>query len=113
MDLEKETISYLGKYGNTREEDLVDYLVHNLHCSSGKTKKVLHRMVINGQIHRLVHEKLGPPRVYITLEVQIRPEALNDTVDTRTSFASRSEVQEILREAAMLAEKRMQDAPTA
>jgi len=39
MDLEKETISYLGKYGNTREEDLVDYLVHNLHCSSGKTRR--------------------------------------------------------------------------
>ena len=70
-------------------------------------------MVINGQIYRLVHEKLGPPRLYITLEVQIRPEALNDTVDTRTSFASRSEVQEILREAAMIAEKRMPDAPTA
>ncbi len=113
MDLEKEAISYLGEYGNTREEDLVDYLVHSFHCSSGKTKKILHRMVINGQIYRLVHDKLDPPRVYITFEVQIRPEALNDTVDTRTSFASRSEVQEILKEAAMIAEKRMQDAPTA
>jgi len=70
-------------------------------------------MVMNGQIYRLVHEKLGPPRLYITLEVQIRPEALNDTVDTRTSFASRSEVQEILKEVAVIAEKRMPDAPTA
>ena len=111
MDREKEIISYLEEYGNTREEDLVDYLVHNYNCSSGKAKKILHRMVKNGQIYRLVHDKLDLPKVYITLEVQILQEILNDTTEAKTSGSSRSEAQKILEEAVVIAKKRIQDKP--
>jgi hypothetical protein len=109
MDWEKEIMSYLEEYGNTREEDLRDYLLNNFNCSSGKTKKILHRMVSKGQIYRLVHDKLDPPKVYITLEMQIRAEAFKNTAEAGTSVESRSEAQRILEEAAMIATKRMQD----
>jgi hypothetical protein len=109
VDREEEIMSYLEKYGNTREEDLVAYLLHSFNCSSGKTKKILHRMVTKGQIHRLVHDKLNPPKVYITLEMQMRAEALKNTAEAGTSVEPRSEAQRILEEAAMIAKKRMQD----
>ena len=107
MDREEEIMSYLEEYGNTREEDLVAYLLHSFKCSSGKTKKILHRMVTKGQICRLVHDKLDPPKVYITLEM--RAEALKNTAEAGTSVEPRSEAQSILEEAAMIATKRMQD----
>lgn len=111
MDWEKEIISYLEEYGNTREEDLVDYLAHGFNCSPGKAKKILHHMIVKGQIYRLIHERLDPPRVYVTLELQIRSEGLKDAVGTMTPAACRSEAQRILEEAAMIAEKRKQDRP--
>jgi hypothetical protein len=109
VDREEEIMSYLKEYGNTLEEDLVDYLLHSFNCSSGKTKKILHRMVAKGQIYRLVHDKLDPPKVYITLEMQIRAKALKNTAEAGTSVESRSEAQRILEEAAEIATKRMQD----
>lgn len=57
----------------------------------------------------LFMNKLDPPKVYITLEMQIRAEALKNTAEAGTCVESRSEAQRILEEAAMIATKRMQD----
>lgn len=34
---------------------------------SRDAKKILHRMAIKGKIHRIVHNKLKPPEVYVSL----------------------------------------------
>jgi len=102
-------VSYLEEYGNTREEDLADYLLQNFNCSPGKAKKMLHHLIAKGQIFRLVHDRLSIPRVYITLETRIRLEELEDKVEARTSAESKTEAEKILEEAAVIAEKRIQD----
>ena len=102
-------MSYLEEYGNTREEDLADYLLQNFNCSPGKAKKMLHHLIAKGQIFRLVHDRLSIPRVYFTLETRIRLEELEDKVEARTSAESKTEAERILEEAAVIAEKRIQD----
>jgi predicted transcriptional regulator len=109
MDREKGIFWYLEEYGNTTEEDLVDYIVHNHNCSSSKAKKIVYRLVKNGQIYRVVHDKLKHPKVYITLEPQILQEELNDMTEAKASGSFPSETQSILEEAAAIARKRTQD----
>jgi len=41
--------------------------VQKLDHPSKDVKKTLHRMAIKGKIHRIVHNKLKPPEVYISL----------------------------------------------
>lgn len=60
-------VQYLATYGNTRECDLVNYCVQKFDHPSKDAKKTLHRMAIKGKIHRIVHNKLKPPEVYISL----------------------------------------------
>jgi hypothetical protein len=47
--------------------------------------------------------------VYFTLETRIRLEELEDKVEARPSDESKTEAEKILEEAAVLAEKRIQD----
>ncbi len=67
MNIEKEVVSYLATYGNTRETDLISYCSLKVDRSSKDLKKILDRMVIKGKIHRIVHNRLTPPEVYIGL----------------------------------------------
>lgn len=111
MDLEEELVSYLEMYGNTRESDLLTYGVQNFHFSSDRMKKIVNRMAIKGKIHRLVHNKLNPPEVYVALEERSYPELLKNIVEMKIPEGSRSEVLKILEEAAAIAKKRMNDKP--
>ncbi len=111
MDFEKELVSYLEMYGNTRESDLLNYGVQNFHFSPDKMKKIVNCMVIKGKIHRLVHNKLNPPEVYVALEERSYPEILKNIVEMKIPEGSRSEVLKILEEAAAIAKKRMNDKP--
>lgn len=97
MGVEEEVISYLETYGNTRENDLISYGAQNLGLSPEKMKKILDRMAVKNRVHRIVHNKLKPAEVYITVEEPLPPEVRIDKV-------SHGEVKRILEEAASLAD---------
>ena len=98
MSVEEEVISYLETYGNTREKDLISYGAQNLGLSPEKMKKILDRMAVKNRVHRIVHNKLKPAEVYITMEEPLPPEARIDRE------VSHGEVKRILEEAASLAD---------
>jgi isocitrate/isopropylmalate dehydrogenase len=98
MNVERKIRSYLEHYGNTRETDLINYGTQNLGRSSEEMKKTIDCLAVRGKIHRIVHNKIKPPEVYVTLEEPLPPEA-----SVERQIASR-EVERILEEAASLAE---------
>jgi hypothetical protein len=99
MSAERKILSYLEAYGNTRENDLINYAIQNFHKPPEKVKKVIDRLAIKGKVHRVVHNKLKPPEVYITLE-----EPLLHGVFVEKEFVT-EEVDKILQEAASLAKR--------
>ena len=106
MKVEKEIISYLYEYGNTRESDLINYGVKKFNYSSEEMKKVIKRMVIKGKIHYIVHSKLEPPEVYISLKELLPPEIAKTLIEAFIQMKAREEdVQKILDEAASIAEQ--------
>lgn len=98
LGIERRIIAYLKTYGNTREGDLINYCVRHSGRSPERVKKIVDRMAIKGKLHRIVHNKLMPREVYITLEMPLPPEAI------RESQIAKEDVERILKEAASLAE---------
>jgi len=98
MSIERQIVSYLMKYGNTRETDLISYGVQNFVQPPEKMKKIIDRMAVKGKIHRIVHGKLEPPEVYVGLEesIPIHPMIEDQIVN--------DEARKILEEAASVAE---------
>jgi len=109
MNLEKKIISYLAKYGNTRESDLINYGRGEFNFSSETMKKAIDRMAVKGKIHRIVHNKLRPPEVYISLQEPLPPETLRNIIEIDISEAATEDARKILEEAAAVAEKRMKE----
>jgi len=106
MKVEKGIISYLYEYGNTRESDLINYGVKKFDYSSEEMKKVIKRMVIKGEIHYVVHSKLEPPEVYISLKELLPPEIVKTLIQAFIQMKARKEdVQKILDEAASIIEQ--------
>jgi len=109
MEIEKEVIAYLQEYGNTRESDLINYGVMKFIYSSEEMKKVIKRMAIEGKIHFIVHSKLEPPEVYISLKELLPPEIgkilLEAFVQMKTG---EDDVKRILEEAASIAERKFE-----
>ena len=106
MDVEKEVVSYLHEYGNTRESDIINYGVKEFNYSSKRMKKVIKRMVIKGKIHYIVHSKLEPPEVYISLKELLPPEIAKTLIEAFIRMkAGEEDVQKILDEAASIAEQ--------
>jgi len=109
MKVEKEIISYLYEYGNTRESDIINYGVKKFNYSSEEMKKVIKRMVIKGKIHYIVHSKLEPPEVYISLKELLPPEIAKTLIEAFIQTKAREEdVQKILDEAASIAKQTKQ-----
>ncbi|MBE0519668.1 hypothetical protein IBX35_01315 [Candidatus Bathyarchaeota archaeon] len=109
MKVEKKIILYLYEYGNTRESDLINYGVKKFDYSSEEMKKVIKRMVIKGKIHYIVHSKLEPPEVYISLKELLPPEIAKTLIQAFIQMKAREEdVQKILEEAASIAEQMRQ-----
>lgn len=80
MDVEQAVLAYLTEFGNTRESDLLKYIqkhTQRAYSESG-SKKVLERMTAEGKVFRVVHTKLRPPGVYLSLKEQISPELLKE-----------------------------------
>jgi hypothetical protein len=110
MDIEKEIVSYLYKYGNTKETDIINYCVKKFNYSSERMKKVVKRMMIKGRIHYVVHSKLEPPAVYISLKEALPPEITKILLEAFIQMkVAEEDVQKILKEAAALAEKKMKE----
>ena len=103
MSIERQIVSYLMKYGNTREIDLISYGVQNFIEPPEKMKKIIDRMAVKGKIHRIVHNKLKPPEVYIGLEeyLPVHP-MIEDQI-------ANDEAKRILEEAASVAENTSED----
>jgi hypothetical protein len=106
MNIERKIVSYLESFGNTRENDLINYGVQNFGRSTDEMKKAIDRMAVKGELHRIVHSKLKPPEVYITLEEPLPPESAVQ------SEVTNEEVARILKEAASLAGKIGTDRPS-
>jgi len=100
MGVERKIRSYLERYGNTREIDLINFGTQNLGRSSEEIKKTIDCLAVKGKIHRVVHNKIKPPQVYITLEEPLPPGA-----SVEREIASR-EVERILEEAASIAQSK-------
>ena len=109
MNLEKKIISYLAKYGNTRESDLINYGRGEFNFSSETMKKAIDRMAVKGKIHRIVHNKLRPPEVYISLLEPLPPETLRNIIELNVSETAAEDARKILEEAAAVAEKRIEE----
>jgi hypothetical protein len=97
MGAERKILSYLETYGNTRENDLINYAVQNFKKPPEIVKKAIDRLAIEGKIHRVVHNKLKPPEVYVTLEEPLPPETAVERE------LANEEVEKILEEAALFA----------
>lgn len=110
MDIEKEIVSYLYKYGNTKESDIINYGVKKFNYYSEGMKKIIKRMIIKGKIHYVVHSKLEPPAVYISLKENLPPETEKILLEAFIQMKTAEEdAQKILEEAATLAEKRIKE----
>jgi len=109
MKVEKEIISYLHEYGNTRESDLINYGVKKFNYSSEEMKKVIKRMAIKDEIHFIVHGKLEPPEVYVSLKEPLPPEIARIFLEAFVQMkAGQEDVQKILQEAAAIAERKIE-----
>jgi hypothetical protein len=107
MKLENKIVSYLMKYGNTRENDLINYGVKMFGCSLDELKRAIGCMVVKGKVHRLVHDKLDPPEVYVSLMEPLPPDLVRGFIELSSSRRIERETSAILREAASVAEQRI------
>ena len=112
MNIEREIVLYLSNYGNTKESDLISYGVQHFGRSAIKMKKIIDRMVIKGRIYRIIHNKLKPPEVYVSLEELLYPEIMRDLLEAQVKDTPGDDIQKILGEAAAIAEDRMKDKPS-
>jgi len=103
MSIERQIVSYLKKYGNTRETDLIIYGVQNFIQPPEKMKKILDRMTVKGKIYRIVHNKLKPPEVYIGLEEYLSFQPIME------DQIANDEAERILEEAASVVENTSED----
>ena len=109
MKVEKEIISYLHEYGNTRESDLINYGIKKFNYSSEEMKKAIKRMAIKDKIHFIVHGKLEPPEVYVSLKEPLPPEIAGILLEAFVQMkAGQEDVQKILQEAAAIAERKIE-----
>ncbi len=109
LKVESKIVSYLVKYGNTRESDVTSFCVRKFSLSSMDVKKIIDRMVIKGKIFRVVHDKLEPPEVYLTLKESFYPDVLRALVEVDMSELVEKDARRILEEAAAVAEERIRE----
>jgi len=107
MEVEKEVISYLYEYGNTKESDIISYGVKKHNYSSERMKKIIKRMVIKGEVHYAVHSKLEPPAVYVSLKEPLPPEIAKILLEAFIQVkVAEEDAQKILDDAAVIADRK-------
>lgn len=89
MDSEKTVIDYLAEFGNTKETDLLNYIKRTLGYSESGSKKLLERLQERGKIFRVVHTKLHPPGVYLSVKehhpLEIQKESIRAEAQIRSA----------------------------
>lgn len=70
---------YLYEYGDTREQDLINYGKYELGSERG-VKKALLRLEKHKRIFRIVHTKLRPPAVYYSIREYIPKDVLKEMI---------------------------------
>jgi DNA-binding HxlR family transcriptional regulator len=68
MNIDHDIITYLSKYGNTREIDVIKYANRKNEHSERGIKKAIKRLEEAKKIHRVVHSEIKPPAVYLSLK---------------------------------------------
>jgi hypothetical protein len=68
VDAEQSALDYLSEFGNTRESDLLHHIQSQFKYSPRGSKKLVSRLENQQKIHRVVHSKLKPPAVYLSLK---------------------------------------------
>jgi predicted transcriptional regulator len=86
MDVEEEILEYLFEYGNTKETDLIRYLQEECRVSDRHIKKVIAKMKKDGKVHRVIHNKLKPPAVYLSLHEHIPLEIAKELIRASAEF---------------------------
>lgn len=109
MKVESKIVSYLVKYGNTREGDVMSFCVRRFGLSSGDVKRVIDRLVVKGKIFRVVHDRLEPPEVYLSLKESFYPDVFRALVGVDVSQVVEKDARKILEEAAAIAEERIRE----
>jgi len=110
MEVEKEVISYLYEYGNTKESDIISYGVKKHNYSSERMKKVIKLMVIKGKVYYVVHSKLEPPAVYVSLKEPLPPEIAKILLEASIQVkVAEEDAQKILDDAAVIADRKIKE----
>lgn len=68
VDVEQAVREYLAEFGNTKEADLLAYIKREFDYSEAGSKKLVDRMESQKKIFRVVHSRLHPPGVYLTVK---------------------------------------------
>lgn len=106
MNLEKELSLYLVKYGDTRETDLIKYASAEFDRHQADVKRIVSRMAVRGKIHRVLHNKLKPPEVYVSLREPDWSNIRRDLIEVDDSQMIKEDAVKILEEASRIAEER-------
>ncbi len=109
MGTESRILSHLRKYGNTKENDFLDFATAKLGCSRKDVKKTLNRLAVKGKVFRIVHNELTPPQVYISLTEPLLCRGLEYFAEANFLNLCEEDAAAILQEAAEVAEKRMRE----
>lgn len=80
MDVEKAVLDYLSEYGDTKESDLVRFVVNEFSYSKRGSKKLIARLEKQEKIFRIVHSRLRPPSVYYSIKEYIPNEILKEMI---------------------------------
>jgi len=59
---------------DTRESDLLKYIQKNMEFSEQGGKKVIGRLEKKGKVFRVIHNRLKPPGVYLSVKEHISQE---------------------------------------
>ena len=110
--LEQKVISYLYKYGNTKETELISYGMQKQGMSEEGMAKFLDEMLLCGRLERVMHKELEPMVTYFkhgrNVPFELEIQAISDSMNLgKVTKQQIEKAKEILEEAKAAAEKRI------
>lgn len=105
VSMKRGLLSYLVRYGNTKESDLMEFGAKKFCCLPQDIRDIISKMVANGKIHYIVHNKLEPHEVYISLMKPLPPRIMRALIDVSVAKNMEIEAHAIIKEASLFVEK--------